>query len=200
MAQAGMPPAVSSGMLLFCLGHNLLGFSNARKWFDSYLQNGNILPAHMLLDTFLHKLIQAQPALQLGTAPLPATLASSPGIPSSELLITALPSLNFLQLTILAAQVGAGAPSAPGPGKAPGGGRNVWTQVCNRYEREVTWLQTQEVKQSREVLGQMWFGIQPAGRQGNDLMSNLMGSLFGGGGGGGRRAPAGQQMTQPGLD
>lgn len=170
---------------------------------NSYLQNGCLMPAHAFLEAFLEKLLEAQPTLLVERTSLPSTLANSPGAPA-DFKLTSVASLNYLQLTVLNAQVGAGSPFAASTGtNVKGGGRQLWLQSGSRYEKDVTWLQAPGVKESREAVGQIWFGVKPAGRGGNDLMANLMGSLFGGGGGGGG-ASAGSgargSIAQPGLD
>lgn len=99
-------------------------------------------------------------------------------------------------------------------------GKAAWQALVGRYEREVPWLREAEAKevcwslslrrgphsldidaQSREILGEHYFGIRPA-KGGNDMMSNLLSGLFGGGGGGGNaqggKSPG--RIASPGLD
>ena len=84
-----------------------------------------------------------------------------------------------------------------------GAGRSAWLSLCNRYEKEVTWLRAPGVKESREQIGLIYFGIKIAKQGGENLLSSLMGSMFGGGG---ASAPAtggagrGRSIAAPSLD
>ncbi|GAA5856034.1 hypothetical protein JCM8547_002949 [Rhodosporidiobolus lusitaniae] len=160
----------------------------------SYLESTFILAARTFLSHFLALSLAAYPSLRVVSFPYPppssALAKSSSAPPADELIVTKLASLNFLQLTVRAAQAGIG----EGVEKTKvgneirvqrGAGTKIWQSVLGRYERQVEWLKVPEVKEATTALSELHFGLKPA-RQGNPLM-DMMASMFGGGGGG---APA----------
>lgn len=176
----------------------------------SYLEASFILAARTFLSHFLALALAAYPSLRVVAFPYPppnsplakSSLASSSssssgastptGTTSSstsdELIVTKLASLNFLQLAIQAVQAGVGeSVDRVKVGNEMrvqrGAGTKAWQSLVARYERQVQWLRTPEVKEATTAIGEIHFGLRPA-RQGNPLM-DMMASMFGGGGGGG---------------
>jgi hypothetical protein len=191
----------------------------------SYLEAGYIFSARVFLSHFLSLLLSAQPSILQRRVPVPTNDGGS--TEDEEIFITTLPALNFLQLLVRTCQVGAGMPVTPSPnGGGAGMGKAAFQALVGKYERDLPWLKSPELKevrattllvflvllknprsdaacvhQTRENIGEAYFGIRPANRGGNDMLSNLLGGLFGGGGGGGgagrSHTPA---ITSPGLD
>jgi len=133
----------------------------------SYLESSSILPARTFLSHFLALVLAASPSLLVVRFPFPppgSALAKAlpAGAPADEVVVTALASLNFVQLALRSAQAGVGetvdkARNERGEvGVAKGGGRAVWKGLVSRYEREVAWLRevdAKEVSWFRVVLG-----------------------------------------------
>jgi hypothetical protein len=163
----------------------------------SYLQASSILAAQTCLSYFLSLLIAAQPNILVEKVPLPSGISTST---RSDFLLTKLPSLNFLQLAIITCQAGTGTPLVPSPQAQKGAGRSAWLSLWNKYEKEATWLRAASLKEAKDALGEIYFGIKISRNDGN-MMANLMGSLFGGGGSGAAPASsAGRRIASPGLD
>ncbi|KAL8276097.1 hypothetical protein RQP46_011512 [Phenoliferia psychrophenolica] len=157
----------------------------------SYLESGAILPSRVFLSHFLSLSLAAYPDLSMTHFTFPSTdspLAKSTAAPPAgdELHFTKLASLNFLQLAVRTCQAGPGetvekVKQSDGSLKmVKGGGRKAWTALLTRYEREVSWLKSGEAKESTQVIGQIFFGIQPPRPAGNPMMDMLSG-MFGGG-------------------
>ncbi|OAV91114.1 hypothetical protein PTTG_07891 [Puccinia triticina 1-1 BBBD Race 1] len=144
-----------------------------------YLELGSILSARTFLEDFLQKTISAYPKL------LNCDLNADCN--NSTVHVFSVPSLNFLQLLILTCQVGPGSlpngsvppPNHPGPtiGKA------VYQAMIGRYSRLDGWVSSPAIQESFATLAEMYFGIRQQ-RQGGNILSDLMGSLFSGGPGG----------------
>lgn len=153
----------------------------------------NILPARTFLSRFLSLL-----------SPSCSILSTSF---DEDIMITPNPTLNFLQLAILTVQ------RAPAPGTSgvqargtDGGVGREWENLVNRYRRlggndavlsqkEVLEVSPQSSFTDLDCLANAdskflaaistnVFLIPQRGNQQNDMLQNLMGSLFGGGGGG----------------
>jgi hypothetical protein len=143
----------------------------------------NILAANAFLTRFL-ALLQTPSApsasIFIGAAPGPTST-------DTEILLTTDPTLNFLQLAVATVQ------RAPAPGTSAvqargtdGGVAREWQQLVARYRRIAGTdgvLASKEVSEAIEHISAVVFLIPQRGG-GNDLLQNLMGSLFGGGGGG----------------
>ncbi|BEI79580.1 hypothetical protein CcaverHIS002_0101090 [Cutaneotrichosporon cavernicola] len=101
--------------------------------------------------------------------------------------LTTWPAVNFLQLAVLTVQ------RAPAPGTSAvqargmdGGVARDWQQLVARYRRlagSTGLLAQKEVVEAIDAISTGVFLIPPP-RGGNDMLQNLMGSLFGGGMGG----------------
>lgn len=99
--------------------------------------------------------------------------------------LTSSPMLNFLQLALATVQ------RAPAPGVSAvqargtdGGTAREWQQLVARYRRVSPVMKDSAVIEAIEHISSAVFLI-PSRTGGNDMLQNLMGSLFGGGGGGG---------------
>ncbi|BGP17964.1 hypothetical protein JCM10213_003970 [Rhodosporidiobolus nylandii] len=154
----------------------------------SYLESSFILAARTFLSHFLALSLAAYPSLRVAAFPYPpptSALAKSPSAPpADELVVTKLASLNFLQLAVRAVQAGVGeAVEKTKVGNEMrvqrGAGTKIWQSMAGRYERQVPWMRTPEVKDALTALSELHFGIKPA-RQGNPLMDMMQG-LFAGG-------------------
>lgn len=94
-----------------------------------------------------------------------------------------------MQLAILVTQ------RAPAPGASAvqmrgtnGGIAREWESLVRRYSSMGGCLRQPEIQEVLQAIGTNAFLIPPPrGAGGNDMLQNLMGSLFGGGGGGGAR-------------
>ncbi|GAA5981882.1 hypothetical protein JCM11641_001930 [Rhodosporidiobolus odoratus] len=160
----------------------------------SYLESSFILAARTFLSHFLSLSLTAYPSLRVVSFPYPpptsALAKSSPSLPSDELIVTKLASLNFLQLAVRAVQAGVGESvektKVGNEMRAQrGSGTKVWNSLVGKAERTVPWVRDPEVKGALSSLAAIHFGIKPA-RQGNPLM-DMMANMFGGGGGPGGR-------------
>merc|ERR1712093_93043 len=184
----------------------------------SYLEASSILCASIFLNTLLSLATSAEPSVLHERLPL-TTWPDKETESDPEILVTRLASLNFLQLVIRSCQAGSGEHQVrrPGNNNAPmqtvAPGKTAWTQLLSRYEREVPWLREQDVKESTTILGEMYLDIKPASTGGNNMLGDLMSSLFGGpssganAGGAGRGGKAGRgrgrgapQIGAAGLD
>lgn len=198
----------------------------------SALKPARIFLSHFLslvLRTHANLLVVRFPYPPPGSA-LATSLESSKGTATDssveggdELLVTRLASLNFLQLALHTIACGAGEAlpnttqagsgatangsqvARQGSAAAAGGknkGRQAWIALVQRYQGEVPWLQSAEVKEVRhclnqlvyeslkltgqwrvqciQVLGEIYFGIAPP--RNNNFMAEMLGSLLGGGG------------------
>lgn len=131
-------------------------------WFHSYLESAAILPARTFLSHFLALTLAAYPALLVVRFPFPSPsspLAKQGGVQPDEVVVTTLASLNFVQLTLRAAQCGVGEAvdkTRDVKGElvvAKGGGRAVWKGLLQRYEREVQWLREPDAKEVSSSAG-----------------------------------------------
>ncbi|WVR08549.1 hypothetical protein IAU60_005604 [Kwoniella sp. DSM 27419] len=171
-------------------------------------EKGKLDPGAYAVRGTLPFLAQKPPSIQPALTFLShfLSLLSSPSAPSHKLFVTSLPSqtsfsipeiqlttsptLNFLQLALITVQ------RAPAPGVSgiaargmDGGIGREWEGLCRRYSKVSGAAGVLGQSEVQEVLMQIStevFLIPPSrGAGGNDLLQNLMGSLFGGGGGGG---------------
>lgn len=181
----------------------------------SYLEGSSILCATVFIESFLSLCITAYPSLLAERLPLSTWPEKTPDH-DEEMLVTTLASLNFLQLLIRTCQIGAAEQQIRRQGSAQtqtvAPGKQAWDRLMRKYRQDVPWLREQEVKESLGYLGQMYMDIKPANAGGNNILGDLMSSLFGGGGGGGPpssgaggkakgRGGAGvPKITQAGLD
>jgi len=167
----------------------------------------------MCMEHFLQLFLTANPAclVDQSTYSIPTQLSQSTSEEKQTLRLTNLPALNFLQFTILTCQVGIGSfitpqvssssgssSSAASTGK--GAGRAAWQALLQRYEKEVPWLRAPQVKESTARLGEIYFGIKSKTGGGENMLANLMGSLFGGGGPSSATAPSPRRIASPALD
>lgn len=149
-----------------------------------------MLPATSFLTRFLSNLQSSSSAYAssfIGTA-------QGAAAGDAEIQLTTSPTINFLQLAIATVE------RAPAPGASAvqargtdGGVAREWQQLVARYRRlsgSEGVLAQKEVLDALDTISTDVFLI-PAQRGGNDLLQNLMGSLFGGGGGGGLPALGG---------
>lgn len=90
--------------------------------------------------------------------------------------------INFLHLAIATVQ------RAPAPGASAvqargtdGGTARDWQQLVARYRRVSPLMKDSEIVEAIEHISSAVFLI-PSRSGGNDMLQNLMGSLFGGGG------------------
>jgi len=124
----------------------------------SYLESSSILPARTFLSHFLALALAANPDLLVVRFPFPpagSALAKTlpAGAGGDEVVVTALASLNFVQLAVRAAQAGVGESVEKVRNErgevvnAKGGGRTLWKGLVSRYEREVAWLREVEAKE-----------------------------------------------------
>ncbi|WWC92275.1 uncharacterized protein L201_007229 [Kwoniella dendrophila CBS 6074] len=144
----------------------------------------SILPALTFLTQFLSLLSSSSYQSNFNT-----TLPSQTSYSLNEIHLTSSPTLNFLQLALITVQ------RAPAPGVSgitargmDGGISKEWEGLCRRYSRNSGTNGVLAQKEVQEVLMQISTEVfkipPPRGAGGNDLLQNLMGSLFGGGGGG----------------
>ena len=129
----------------------------------SYLEASSILCATVFIEAFLSLVLSAQPTLLAERLSLSTWPEKSNQ--EEEILVTKLASLNFLQLVIRTCQVGSAEHQVRRAGNNAGmqtvaPGRQAWSQLISRYEREVPWLKEQEVKEVR---------ISSCPRQANEL-------------------------------
>ncbi|KAL7424455.1 hypothetical protein Q5752_000139 [Cryptotrichosporon argae] len=144
----------------------------------------NILPATTFLTRFL-SLLSAPGARS--HALFKSTLPSQTSFSPPDIHLTSSPALNFLQLALITVQ------RAPAPGVSgvhargtDGGVAREWENLVARYRRlsgAHGVLAESEVQEVLDQIGANVFHIPQRGN--NDMLQNLMGSLFGGGGGGG---------------
>ncbi|KNE97063.1 hypothetical protein PSTG_09636 [Puccinia striiformis f. sp. tritici PST-78] len=155
-----------------------------------YLELGSIISARSFLEDYLQKVISNYPKL------LNSETVSECN--NSKIYIFVIPSLNFLQLLILTCQVGPGSlPNGtipPANHNGPTIGKAVYQAMAGRYSRFDGWISTPAIQESLATLAEMYFGIRQQ-RQGGNILSDLMGSLFSGGGGGG--GPGGPSSLPP---
>ena len=126
----------------------------------------SIAPARATLQTFLSLLLSANPALLLERLPFPSAAGGD-----DEILFTSLPVANWLQLVVRSAQRGEGAKAS-------------WSELVGPKYR--SWgrpgLRDEHIREAVQTIGQQTFKIAPPrGAGGNNMMADLMGSLFGGG-------------------
>lgn len=153
----------------------------------------NVLAASSFLARFLSHL--SSPSSKVGAD---FVIGDAPGAAAGEptVQLTTSSTVNFLQLAIATVQ------RAPTPGTSPvqargmdGGVAKDWTSLLHRYRRlagnqgvlaqkdvhEVSFIQCPKAdRQCLEAISANTFLIPQRG--GNDMLQNLMGSLFGGGG------------------
>ncbi|EGG03417.1 uncharacterized protein MELLADRAFT_117311 [Melampsora larici-populina 98AG31] len=145
-----------------------------------YLEIGSITSAKSFLEDFLNKSIKRFPNLLVDSIEI--KLKSDNFQPIQ---IFSLPSLNFLQLLILTCQIGPGSlPSglpAPIGHTGPTIGKAVFQAMVGRYSRVEKWIGSNQIKESLDLIAEMYFGIKPQ-RQSGNILNDLMGSLFSGGG------------------
>ncbi|KAL1410062.1 hypothetical protein Q8F55_004064 [Vanrija albida] len=144
----------------------------------------NVLPASAFLTRFL-SLLQSP-----GSASSGIFLGAAPGPTPSDAYVelTTSPTLNFLQLALATVE------RAPAPGVSgvqargtDGGVARDWQQLLARYRRiggSDGVLANPDVNEALEHISAAVFLIPQRNAGQNDLLQNLMGSLFGGGGGG----------------
>ncbi|WWD20666.1 hypothetical protein CI109_105142 [Kwoniella shandongensis] len=118
------------------------------------------------------------------------TLPSQTSFSISEVHLTTSPTLNFCQLALVTVQraPAQGVSGVTARGMDGGMGRE-WDALCGRYTRMSGASGVLGQREVQEVLQQIATEIfltpPPRAQGGNDMLQNLMGSLFGGGGGGG---------------
>ncbi|WWC72559.1 uncharacterized protein I206_106521 [Kwoniella pini CBS 10737] len=146
----------------------------------------SIQPALTFLTQFLSLLSSTtSPYHKNFITPIPSQTSFS----ISEIQLTTSPTLNFVQLALITVQ------RAPAPGVSgvtargmDGGIPKEWEGLCRRYSRNSGASGVLAQREVQEVLMQISTEVfhipPPRGAGGNDLLQNLMGSLFGGGGGG----------------
>ncbi|WOO79356.1 Golgi to ER traffic protein 4 [Vanrija pseudolonga] len=145
----------------------------------------NVLPAAAFLQRFLSLLqspASAASSIFLGSAPGPTPT-------DAYVELTTSPTLNFLQLALATVE------RAPAPGVSgvqargtDGGVARDWQQLLARYRRIAGSdgvLANPDVNEALEHISASVFLIPQRNTGQNDLLQNLMGSLFGGGSGGG---------------
>ncbi|PWZ00735.1 hypothetical protein BCV70DRAFT_199999 [Testicularia cyperi] len=164
--------------------------------------------AHQQAATFLQKYIDVvtarQKSLLLPVKPNPKPYVT-PGAPSAApnawpnvpeavnsttlLYLTANADLNFAQMVTALVQDSVKLRTSPGSnGRTPDWLKNSWTQVIRQGEREAPSLQLDDgIRQSISMISSVYFDIAPPRAQ-NNMLSDMMASLFGG-------PPAGSQST-----
>ncbi|WWD08334.1 hypothetical protein V865_006445 [Kwoniella europaea PYCC6329] len=146
----------------------------------------SILPALTFLTQFLSLLSSSSSAYHKNFI---TAIPSQTSFSLNEVHLTTSPTLNFLQLALITVQ------RAPAPGVSgvaargmDGGIAKEWEGLCRRYSRNSGVNGVLAQKEVQETLMQISTEVfhipPPRGAGGNDLLQNLMGSLFGGGGGG----------------
>ncbi|WVQ85915.1 hypothetical protein IAT38_008083 [Cryptococcus sp. DSM 104549] len=147
----------------------------------------SILPSLTFLTTFLTHL--SSPSSSYSSHILPSPIPSQTSFSMSEVVLTTSPALNFCQLAVLTVQraPAQGVSGVEARGMDGGVGRE-WKMLCARYSRASGVkgvMGQQEVQEAIAQIATEVFHLQaPRSQGGNDLLQNLMGSLFGGGGGG----------------
>ncbi|WRT70685.1 uncharacterized protein IL334_007683 [Kwoniella shivajii] len=152
----------------------------------------SILPALTFLTQFLSLLSSSSSSYHKNFI---TSLPSQTSYSLNEIHLTTSPTLNFLQLALITVQ------RAPAPGVSgntargmDGGVPREWDALCRRYSRNSGANGVIAQKEVQEILMQISTEVfkapPPRGAGGNDLLQNLMGSLFGGGSGGGGGAGA----------
>ncbi|KAJ9096483.1 hypothetical protein QFC20_006426 [Naganishia adeliensis] len=138
-----------------------------------------ILPAKTFMNRYLSLLSAHNPAFITSNLTAPESSTSTP----FEVSLTVSPSLNFLQLAILTVQ------RAPAEGVSgvqargtTGGVGKEWESLVRRYKGMGPLLNDEAVQEALLHISTTAFKIPPPRPTGgNDMLQNLMGSLFGGG-------------------
>ncbi|ORX41022.1 hypothetical protein BD324DRAFT_647922 [Kockovaella imperatae] len=143
----------------------------------------SILPAITFLTRFLSLLSSPQSPFHKSII---SALPSQTTFSVAEIQVTASPTLNFLQLALITIQrASAKGVSAVQARGMDGGIGKEWEQLVGRYMRSSGASGVIGQKDVHEALSQISHNVFliPArgGQGGNDLLQNLMGSLFGGG-------------------
>lgn len=148
----------------------------------SYLESTAILAARTFLSHFLSLALTKFPDLlvvKFSYPPVNSALQKLGSEQSDEIIVTKLASLNWLQLVIRDCQIGSGETiekikvDSGVSREIKGGGRKVWQNLNQRYERELNWLKSPELKESTQELGTIYFGIKPPRPAGNPMMDML---------------------------
>lgn len=179
-------------------GHKALGAGRyAARGVLSLLENQSIFAARAFLQHFLHLFLSANPSYSYDqtSVALPAKYTTE----SEHFIVTTLPGLNFLQLVILTCQAGVGSPLSATGSAAKGAGRTAWAALWQKYEKDIPWLKAASLKASKSYLDEVYFGFKKP-QQGNDMLQNLMGSLFGGGNQPAQSSPSQRRVAAPALD
>ncbi|KAG1738442.1 uncharacterized protein EDB91DRAFT_1138917 [Suillus paluster] len=158
-----------------------------------YLQNGNIIAARTFISQFIAQLISSRPNLlsPLQTSPLPVP-------PTSEIIYTIEPVLNFCQLAVLTCQRANGDKNKVM--------RESWVRLCGTYQAKGGVLGTRDVRAALQEIATLYFAIPPPRTQPDNPFGAMLSSMLGGGmpGGGApqRRmlSPAGSGPGTLGLD
>ncbi|CED83811.1 Uncharacterized conserved protein [Phaffia rhodozyma] len=126
----------------------------------------SILPARSTLDTFLSHLLSSNPSFLIERIPFPSADNAD------EILYTTLPVANYLQLLIRSVQR-SGSETA----------KVSWTELGSKYRSwGKPWLRDEHIKEAVQYISTNTFKIPaPRGAGGNNMMADLMSSLFGGG-------------------
>ncbi|OXG54285.1 cytoplasmic protein [Cryptococcus neoformans] len=140
----------------------------------------SIVPAFTFLTTFLAHLTSPSSAFH---ASLASSIPSQTSFSLPEIIVTASQSLNFAQLALVTIQ------HAPAKGVSgvqvrgtDGGIAREWRDLCARYSKTSPVVAQPEVQEALSQIATEVFLIpQPRSSSNNDLLQNLMGSLFGGG-------------------
>lgn len=140
----------------------------------------SIVPAFTFLTTFLAHLTSPSSAFH---ASLASSIPSQTSFSLPEIIVTASQSLNFAQLALVTIQ------HAPAKGVSgvqargtDGGIAREWRDLCARYSKASPVVAQPEVQEALSQIATEVFLIpQPRSSSNNDLLQNLMGSLFGGG-------------------
>ncbi|KAF4571086.1 hypothetical protein EYR36_001644 [Pleurotus pulmonarius] len=128
-----------------------------------YLLNGNILAAR----TFITHFISLLPS----SLHLPAA-SPIPVKPSSEVVLTTEPVLNFAQIAVLTCQRAQGDKN-----KAM---REAWVRLCGTYQSKGGLLALPEVRRSLSELGTLYFAIPQPRSQAANPLGDMLASMFGG--------------------
>lgn len=122
----------------------------------SFLEGYSIACANVFLESFVKLSTAANSSLVVEQIPssVPTSSSSSSNDKEEQLTITKIQSINFLQLVIKTCEVGLAEQSVRRPGNNGGNqmqtiypGKQAWTHLLQKYEREVPWLKEPEVKE-----------------------------------------------------
>ncbi|KIR30835.1 cytoplasmic protein [Cryptococcus deuterogattii LA55] len=140
----------------------------------------SIVPAFTFLTTFLAHLTSPSSVFH---ASLASSIPSQTSFSLPEIIVTASQSLNFAQLALVTIQhAPAKGVSGVHAGGTDGGIAREWKALCARYSKTSPVVAQPEVQEALSQIATEVFLIpRPRSSSNNDLLQNLMGSLFGGG-------------------